>query len=59
MASLHKKLKDVCSEEDVKDAYVEALGLKKYTKGLIDIRTKEMWFEAKHHSKDSSYKMFT
>lgn len=57
--SLYKKLQDVRSEEDVKDVYIQALGLKKYTKGLIDIRTKEMWFEAKHHGKDSSYKMFT
>ena len=35
------------SEEDVKDAYIKALGLKKYTKGLIDIQTEEIWFEAK------------
>jgi hypothetical protein len=36
------------SEEDVKDAYVKALGLKSVTKGLIDIQTNECWFEAKH-----------
>lgn len=35
------------SEEDVKDAYVTALGLKSVTKGLIDIQTDEFWFEAK------------
>lgn len=35
------------SEEDVKDAYIEALGLKSYFKGLVDIQTKEVWFEAK------------
>ena len=35
------------TEEDVKDAYIKALGLKKHTKGLIDIQTEEMWFEAK------------
>lgn len=35
------------TEEDVKDAYIKALGLKKYTKGLIDIQTEEIWFEAK------------
>jgi hypothetical protein len=35
------------SEEDVKDAYVKALGLKALSKGLIDIRTQEFWFEAK------------
>jgi hypothetical protein len=35
------------TEEDVKDAYVKALGLKALSKGLIDIRTDECWFEAK------------
>lgn len=35
------------TEEDVKDAYIKALSLKKYTKGLIDIQTEEIWFEAK------------
>lgn len=35
------------SEEDVKDAYIKALGLKQVNKGLIDIRTEEIWFEAK------------
>lgn len=35
------------SEEDVKDAYVRALGLKGVSKGAVDIRTKDMWFEAK------------
>ncbi|NDV11704.1 hypothetical protein [Crenobacter caeni] len=38
------------SEEDVKDAYIKALGLKSITKGLIDIRTDEVWFEAKDES---------
>jgi len=28
------------TEEDVKDAYIKALGLKKYNKGLIDIQTR-------------------
>jgi hypothetical protein len=59
MASLHETLKHVKSEEDVKDAYIHALGLKKFTKGLVDIRTKEIWFEAKDNGKTSSYKMFT
>ena len=59
MASLYEKLKYVKSEEDVKDVYIQALGLKRYTKGLIDIRTKEIWFEAKDNSRTSSYKMFT
>ena len=45
--SLYEKLKKVKSEEDVKDVYIKALGLKSYTKGLIDIQTDEIWFEAK------------
>ncbi|WP_249042506.1 hypothetical protein [Sphingomonas carotinifaciens] len=35
------------TEEDVKDAYIAALGLKGYFKGLVDIQTEEVWFEAK------------
>jgi len=35
------------TEEDVKDAYIKALGLKSYFKGLVDIQTEEVWFEAK------------
>jgi hypothetical protein len=35
------------TEEDVKDAYIKALSLTGYTKGLIDIQTEEIWFEAK------------
>ena len=27
--------------------FIQALGLKGYTKGLIDIQTKEIWLEAK------------
>lgn len=57
--SLYETLKLAKSEEDVKDAYIKALGLKKYTKGLVDIRTKEIWFEAKDNGTTSSYKMFT
>ena len=53
--SLYTQLQQVRSEEDVKDAYINALGLKGYTKGLIDIQTKEIWFEAKDTSKHSSY----
>ena len=45
--SLVEELKKVKTEEDVKDAYIKALGLKGYNKGLIDIQTKEIWFEAK------------
>lgn len=48
--SLMADLSKVKTEEDVKDAYIKALGLKKYTKGLIDIQTEEIWFEAKESS---------
>ena len=57
--SLYTQLQQAHSEEDVKDAYIKALGLKGYTKGLIDIRTNEIWFEAKDSGKYSSYAMFT
>lgn len=56
---LYEKLQHATSEEDVKDAYIKALGLKEYQKNLIDIQTKEIWFEAKHNAKQSSYSMFT
>ncbi len=35
------------------------LGLKGYTKGLIDIQTNEIWFEAKDTGRSSTYAMFT
>lgn len=57
--TLYEKLKTARSEEDVKDAYIKALGLKSYTKGLIDIQTNEIWFEAKDTGRHSSYAMFT
>jgi len=38
--SLYTQLQQVKSEEDVKDAYIKAMELKGYTKGLIDIQTK-------------------
>ena len=57
--SLYTQLKAAKSEEDVKDAYIKALGLKSYTKGLIDIQTQEIWFEAKDTGRHSSYAMFT
>ncbi len=57
--SLYSQLQLARSEEDVKDAYIKALGLKGYTKGLIDIQTNEIWFEAKDTGKHSSYAMFT
>ncbi|GAB6141359.1 hypothetical protein JCM14076_20880 [Methylosoma difficile] len=59
MQTLHEKLKQARSEEDVKDIYIKALGLKSYSKDLIDICTKEIWFEAKDTAKNSSYAMFT
>lgn len=57
--SLYEALQKATSEEDVKDAYIKALGLKTYQKGLIDIQTKEIWFEAKDKSNNNTYKMFT
>ncbi|MGD9887826.1 MAG: hypothetical protein AB7S56_00980 [Halothiobacillaceae bacterium] len=57
--SLYTQLQHAKSEEDVKDAYIKALNLKAYTKGLIDIQTREIWFEAKDSGKHSSYAMFT
>jgi len=57
--TLYSELKQVRSEEDVKDVYIKALGLTSYTKGLIDIQTNEIWFEAKDTGKHSSYAMFT
>ena len=56
---LYEKLQQATSEEDVKDAYIKALGLKEYQKNLIDIQTKEIWFEAKDNARLSSYAMFT
>lgn len=39
------------TEEDVKDAYVKALGLKNVSKGQVDIQTDAIWFEAKFEPK--------
>ncbi|SEH05175.1 hypothetical protein [Candidatus Venteria ishoeyi] len=58
-SNLYTTLKQAKSEEDVKDIYIKALGLKSYSKGLVDIRTDEIWFEAKDTGKHSSYAMFT
>lgn len=57
--TLFDKLQKATSEEDVKDAYIKALGLKEYQKNLIDIQTKEVWFEAKDTGRHSTYAMFT
>ena len=40
--TLYSKLQKATSEEDVKDAYIKALGLKEYQKNLLDIQTKEI-----------------
>ncbi|MEB0282893.1 hypothetical protein QN347_10170, partial [Sphingomonas sp. 10B4] len=45
--SLKLSLSKTKTEEDVKDAYIKALGLTAYNKGLVDIQTEEIWFEAK------------
>ena len=59
LMSLFQKLQRCTSEEDVKDTYIKALGLKEVQKNLIDIQTKEIWFEAKEGGKTSTYAMFT
>ena len=56
---LYEELQKATSEEDIKDTYIKFLGLKEYSKNLIDIQTKEIWFEAKQGSSNSYYKMFT
>jgi hypothetical protein len=56
---LYDQLQQAKSEEDVKDAYIKVLGLKGYSKNLIDIQTKEIWFEAKDTPRHSTYAMFT
>ena len=40
--TLYQKLQQAQSEEDVKDAYIKALGLKDFSKNLYDIQTKEI-----------------
>ena len=57
--TLYQRLQLTRSEEDVKDVYIKALNLKGYSKNLIDIQTKEVWFEAKEGHKHSIYAMFT
>lgn len=49
--SLLQALASAKTEEDVKDAYIAALGLKNVFKGLVDIQTPEIWFEAKEAPK--------
>ena len=57
--TLYQRLQLTRSEEDVKDVYIKVLNLKGYSKNLIDIQTKEVWFEAKEGHKHSTYAMFT
>ncbi len=57
--TLYEELQKASSEEDVKDLYIKALKLKGYQKNLIDIQTKEIWFEAKVGGTISTYAMFT
>lgn len=57
--TLYQRLQQAGSEEDVKDAYIKALGLKSYQKNLIDIQTEEIWFEAKDKTNNTTYQMFT
>lgn len=45
--TLIEDLQRARTEEDVKDAYIKALGLKGVFKGLVDIQTPEICFEAK------------
>ena len=45
--SLLEELQRARTEEDVKDAYIKALGQRGVFKGLVDIQTPEIWFEAK------------
>ena len=56
--SLYESLQKAISEEDVKDLYIKALNLKVESKNLVDIQTKEIWFEAKLKP-TSTYAMFT
>ena len=44
---LHSLLERAKSEEDIKDAYIKALGLNNYRKGTVDLETDDVWFEAK------------
>ncbi len=57
--SLFERLQKATSEEDVKAEYIKALRLKGVQRNLVDIQTREVWFEAKFGSKKSLYEMFT
>ena len=57
--ALFENLQKASSEEDVKAVYIKALGLKNVQRNLIDIQTKEIWFETKIGDRISIYEMFT
>lgn len=59
MPQLHHALQAVRSEDDVEDIYIKALGLGRVSKGLIDIQTDEIWFEAKDTGRHACCAMFT
>ena len=52
--TLFEQLQQATSEEDVKDVYIKTLKLKTYNKNIVDIQTKEIWFEAKQGYKHST-----
>lgn len=56
--NLYESLQKCRSEEDVKEVYIEKLQLKEVSRNLVDIQTKEIWFETKHKP-HSIYYMFT
>lgn len=47
LTTFAQALANARTEEDVKDAYIKALGLRGVSKNLVDIQTQEVWFEAK------------
>ncbi|MDN3657239.1 hypothetical protein QWZ08_16435 [Ferruginibacter paludis] len=49
---LYEKLQQATSEEDVKDAYIKALGLKEYQKNLVDIQTKGLQYFLRFGGRD-------
>ena len=54
---LYEQLLAAKSEEDVKDAYIKALGLKGYSKNLIDIRLSYMHTILKYKYFGKKYKI--
>ena len=56
--NLYKTLQKCRSEEDVKDAYIRKLKLKEVSRNLVDVQTKEIWFETKHKPHSIYYMFF-